>query len=388
MAYSLTYRDAIDSVRSWLGGNATRNAHLGIIQPIKSALREITGHRKWNYLMSQGRLYLHDSFTEGTVEYDLATRVMTLTPPVSNPGAVWPSWSEDSDIRIDDVLHRVSLRLTDTTLQMDDTLSPEADVASGTTYIQAKRIFTLPEDFAQTDVQLLQFNLWNVSYVPPRDWLIQQRYVSSTGPPDKFTVMGHPRILNRMALMIEPASGQDDSLDFVYYRKPRELVITGYEASHYAGTVSRTAAYTLTGVTTAFDASMIGSLIRVSGSGNTPGQNIGPFPYAFEARITAVTSATVITVDSDPAAFTGKAYVVSDPVDIDPVMTDAYLRCCEKQTGIHRRTKNVKELDELFRDALYRAESADGKVFVPRVIGEGNTYIRSLSNYPGGTDQA
>lgn len=382
MSYSLTYRDVIDGIRSWLGGNATRNAHLGIIQPVKSALREITGYRKWNYLMTQGRIYLHGVFSDGTIAYDLASNVMTLT------GGVWPTWAEDSDVRIGDVLHRVALRLTDTTLQMYSPLTPEGDVASGTSYQMTKRIFTLPEDFAQTDVQLLQFNLWNLGYVPPRDWLIGQRYISSTGPPDKFTVLGHPRLLNRLALMIEPASGQDDSLDFVYYRKPRELVITGYEADHYAGTVSGSASYTITGVGTAFDAAMIGSLIRVSGTSNTPGQNTGPIPYIYEARITAVASATSITVDSDSVTFSGKAYVVSDPVDIDPVMTDAYLRCCEKQTGIHRRTKNVKELDALFNDALHRAEAADSKVFVPRVIGVGGSFSRSLSNYPAGDDQS
>jgi hypothetical protein len=137
---------------------------------------------------------------------------------------------------------------------------------------------------------------------------------------------------------------------------------------------------------------MVGSILRLSpDSVNLPGGRMGPRPYKFERRITAVsTSGQVINVDSSiNADLTTVKYVISDPVDIDPSMTEAMLRNAERHTSIHRKATQgvITQAHGLYLDSLDSAKAQDQKVFSPRVVGQSNAHWRRLSSFPQGDDE-
>lgn len=386
MSYSLTFRDTIDMARNWLGGVADERSHIHIMQGILSGYRELTTFRKWSNYYHVERIYLHGAESTGTIAYDDSARELEII------GGTFPSWAADGEVRVGQVVAYVETRNSDSSLTLDSNMQFGDDIESGTDFTISQSSYTLPENFQSADTLACEESWWSAVQVEPRTWMANQRYDATTGPPAIWTIMGDRKLTNRLALYVNPAPSEDATLDLIIHRRPRELTHSGYEAFHSAGTVTCTSAsYTITGTGTAFESSMVGSTLRIGRDGvSIPGPRVGPDPYWFEARITAVGSATSLTIEElTTAAVVGRKYVISDPVDIDPGMTEAFLRCCEKNIGIQRRAENIRELDALFTDAMYTAAANDAKSFSPRVVGQNNAgFARRLSSFPAGADQA
>jgi hypothetical protein len=161
--------------------------------------------------------------------------------------------------------------------------------------------------------------------------------------------------------------------------------------NEHAGTVTNTAASTtVTGTDTAFTEAMIGSVIRLSRNSNEePTGSDGANPAAVERIITAVASATSLTVDEAIAAAntTGVKYVISDPIDVEvPLMQRALYRCAENQMGKLLRLEDRTALDAEWVRALTLAREADSRTTQMRAVGR-TANGRRLSDYPGAPDE-
>jgi len=141
-------------------------------------------------------------------------------------------------------------------------------------------------------------------------------------------------------ILFGPAPSTAQTFTATYAAKPRPLFYENY----HAGTVGISST-TVTGVDTAFDSKMVGSIIRFPDSTSKEELPTGPAgstsgaynPYVAERTITAVASTTSLTIDATVSeTVTASAYTLSDPVDLEPfAMRTAFIRLAEFYYAIY-----------------------------------------------------
>jgi hypothetical protein len=117
-----------------------------------------------------------------------------------------------------------------------------------------------------------------------------------------------------------------------------------------------------------------------------PGNN----PATFEAIIYSVQSPTQLTLmplTPSTVNYSGVAYVISDPIDIETgSMMNAFLRCCEHKLAQHRIMKDKPDAKAQYLDELRRAKEADSRSFAGRAEGEVNWNRMRMKDMPMGPD--
>jgi hypothetical protein len=326
-----TFQDTIDLLVDYLGGTPSEVVQRDCRRAILEAYRDLANSFRWSYLLTHGRLITAAPVSTGTIEYlDSAgtyPRQVVLTPAVGGITA-WPDWSRGAYLRVGDVAAKVARRVGDTELQLDEQVHFAADLPAGTQYRLYRDSYLLPADFIASDEALLESGFAGMVYVHAREWLAQERTYFAEGNPVTFTVTGDTLYPSRLVLRLAPLPVEARTIDFLYLRSPRPLVL----AKHDSGTVSASSGgTTLTGVGTNWTAAMVGSVVRLSGTSAPPTGIAGKNPPAFESVVTGFTSATSIEVaDPAPQAFAAVAHTISDRVDVEErSMLNVFNRCCE-----------------------------------------------------------
>jgi hypothetical protein len=374
-----TYTDLIQHAVDFLGGNQAAAGQSQIRRAIQDAYRELTEMRRWNYLLRMYRIIVPDVYETGTIAYDhtggASERLITLS------GGTFPTWAGSGAIEIANRVHKVTSRLSSSTLQLDGSygLNPGEDISAGTSYKLFQNRFSLPTDFISLDMPYGsdRYKLGRFRYQHANDFMSLEQDGEGTGSPSAFTIMDDPDNPSRMALHTWGAPADTLDLNFIYYRRPRQMVLDGYKAEHVAGTVSTAASTTLTGLSTTFSSAMAGSVVRVSDNARTPPTGIdGIYPFAEERFLSTYSSATSFTVSS---AFsltqTGKAYVIADYADIEPSMLTALKRGIEAHLAVLYDKRNKSEQIQLRDKAFAEAAGIDvSRVYKPREVGDGATH--------------
>lgn len=361
-----------------LGGNARYDGAEFIRSAVQDAYRELTEARRWTYLLKPDRIRVPAAHTSTTAANTVTYTNSTLTVLAS--GGTWPTWAANGAIQFngDGKWHRVATRSSNTELILHATMNPGADVASSSTYKLIQCLFSLPADFAAIDQPYEEDLIKQGRYDVYNAWLGLERFGTGTGHPKAFEIVGDEDNYNRLALygLFEEPTGATKELDFFYHRRPRELVHSGYDRIHYQGTVAVSGTTTITGTGTAFEDSFEGAILRISRDTNIPTGLDGLRPYLDQLRLDTYSSATSITTSS-ASAFTvsGRGYVISDPLDIDPSMLTALLRGIEKQLAEHRNGRNKQEMNDIYQIAFTKAAALDvSRVYKPRQQGDGEMH--------------
>lgn len=370
--HRLTFRDLIEHGNVFLGHSPAGVSNELVRLAAQEALRELTS-RRWTYLLRTYRLTVPAPYRTGTVVYDhsggSSERLITLT------SGTFPSWAGSATIRIANRHHKVSSRLGNTTLQLDSVENPGDDVSSSS-FILFQNRFALPADFVSLDMPYGSelYKPGRAVYMHPNDWMSLSADGVGTGSPWRFTIMEDPDTLGGMAVR---ASGYNEALmdlNLLYIRRPRTMAIDGFQTEHRAGTVSTAGNTTLTGSSSSFEASFAGSIVRVSRSASVEPTGIdGKYPFAEERILSTFTSATVFSVtQAFSLTQSGRKYVISDPVDIDPVMISALKASLEYQIARLANKSSKKEQLELYEFELAKASAVDAsRVFKPAEAGDG-----------------
>ena len=374
----LTYQDIIEHLQTFLGGDSTGRGFRDIRQAIQTAYREITHEHRWTYLFAKHRIITDADYSTGTITYTHSTRTLTLAT------GTWPTWAKFGHVRISNKAHRVERRVDGADLILDPVNNPGDDIAAGTSYSIGRAVYPLPGDFVAMSPLVSENLTWLGTYIRPAEWLSLDRYDSNVGRPYRYTIMQNPDIMGQLALFLYPTPDTLRTEDLIYIRRPRPLRISGKESDHAVGTLGLTAdSAAATGTSTVFDSSMVGSIVRAGTSTKAPTGVVGTNPYKEQQVIQSVTSATAVTLSSvAEGTRAGVKYTISDPVDIDPVMIDAFLRCCEKQLAIIRQMKRLDMIAAAYLDALESAKAGDQRVQERRYVGSGATTIRRLADIP------
>lgn len=359
--------DVVESALDYLGGTSDEQALRDCLRSAIQAYREVTNARTWTYLYTHGRVETDPSFLTGTISYihsgGFYPRQVLLTGSTW-PTNVGPGWQ----LRVGYVTHQVESRIDESIITLTQDVNPGMNLAAGTPFTLYHDEYLLPTDYISQDTTIFEGNFGGLRFSDPTDGLWWQRFVYSAGVPRFYTIMGSRSFPGRMILKIWPYPDQQKSLDFVYKRRPRDLV-------NYAlttGSVSVTAgSKVVTGNGVIFPQSLIGAIFRTGTSTAVPSSWLGLNPPTWETVVYDWTDAsTLVMYDASP--FSGQfKYLISDPIDVEQEsMMTAVLRGTEKYLQIARNVQGKPDALIAFEMALKQAQAADSRSFQGRSMGE------------------
>jgi hypothetical protein len=384
----LTFCDVYDTLAALCSGYSASASMDVIKRCILDAYNEVVSLHDWSCLSRNGRIQLHAAQTTGTVAFDLTggtyERQLTLS------GSTWPTWAEDAAIRFGDIVCDIESRKSDTVVTLDATMCPGDDVAA-TTYTLYPRWYRLPSDCVSVSRPHGETSWAIGECISPEEMLALDRYEDATGDIEHYCIAAAPDLYGQMALYVHPASDASKTFDFLYKRRPRDLRYCGKETASTAGTIAVTAGQaTVTGTGTSFDASMVGSIFRIGTSATNPPTGVeGQYPWVEERCVTAVASATSLTLDATVVTTrSGVKYTVSDPIDLDLSLRNAFQRLAERNLARARNLENRLLFEQIAKDAVFQAKCADARVGQQRVAGSrftSWTRLADATNRPSDT---
>lgn len=369
-----TYSDIVLHLQSYLGD---RNAALSksyCKRAAADALREIANIHSWTYYRQLGRFTTSASYSTGTVAYDHTggtyERQLTLSD------GTWPEWIQYGVVKIADIPYDVDERKSDTVVTLTRMTNPGADVAS-TAYSCYRDTYPAPVDFQSIERAVVLDRDVCLKYITPQEWVSGQRQFDLSGNVWYFTIMGDPNYQGAMSFRLCGAPDTAETIDFLYRRRPRTLRF--HEVNTGTVTYSLPANVDIAGMGTNFNEFMVGSVIRLYDSTNSPTNEEGDYPAYIERTITEVVSTVHLRVDATiPGEYSGVKYMISDPIDIDKqTMLGAYKRTCEKLIENQRQGKNLASVQAGWLTEVQMAIAADKRYAGGGVAVGGSTGLES-----------
>jgi len=400
-----TYKDLVDHLQDYAGADASQETARIARRAVQAAYLRMTNSHKWSYYYKRGFINT-SAFISGaaqvppaTVTYSSATNQVTVT---GGAPFNWPSWTQYGSLLIANthaplqggntgtaqLVYDIASVVSPTVVQLTGQSNTGVDITNASDFTLYRDTYPLPADFFAADEMINLNNLILLNYEHPREWLSRQRIVHTPAIPRLYTITGDPHYYGTMAVRFFPPPDIVYNINFLYQRRPRPDVTWDY----HTGTVSTNGTTTITGVGTTWTSAMVGSVFRYGNSQTPPlvppTGIAGSLPFQGERTITAVASATSLTVDATtPETLSGVPYQISDPVDYeDGAMAQYFLRECEFQFRVVRRIKHLPEEVEAHKTAMFEAWEADARNFAVRSAGQrGEGRIR-LAYMPRGPD--
>lgn len=343
-----TYFDLVESLIVSSYGGAQDAEQRDIRTAVQRAYQEMGWIRNWEWHQQMGRVVVKPSWF-GEITFDAATRTATRVT-----GDPFPADSAFFFLRIRNVLGRVKTRVSSDSLVLDDIITFPEDFGEAVSATMYRTIYPLPADFRNLDTPIDEASWSAFNYIPQDIAMKMERAFDVQGPQAYWTVMRNDQG-NGWAIRIIGYPARIETIDFTYRRSPRPLRYSGHEAGARAGTITA-AGTTVTGTGTAFTPAMVGSVLRVGTATDAPEPFGSLNPWQAEAKITAVASATSMTVDSSITA-SGVKYCVTDPVDFSPGMVNALYSACDYWLARIRGNKPDQAFSMYQRDLRLAMES-------------------------------
>lgn len=369
-----TFADAVEHVLDVSTASGSAQQRRKARRAVLNAYRQFPLEDDWLYYHRRGQFATEASQSTGTVAYDhtggaTAERQLTLSD------ATWPENARYGMVKIGDISYFIEDRKSPTvvTLRLDS--NPGEDVAAGTSYTYFRNVYPVPLDFRSgQELRELDQSGRVVSYCDPDHLLFLQ---SINGSPqswqDCFTLRNAGDDYDTLSFELQPPPSSESTFAYMYWAEPRRLQLFGASEEYSTGTVS-VSGTTVTGVGTAWESRMRGSVIRFPASG-TSTVPTGVFggrdsngdendnPYAEYRVVDTVDSTTSLTIDqSVTGTYSGVKYTIGDPLDLDyHVMLDAFLAMCEWRFAVitKQERKVVNDLEGAWIREFGRARGKD-----------------------------
>ncbi len=356
----LTFQDAVEHVCDVFDVPRDSRSQRLAIKSIVKAYRMLPTMHGWPYYRRPLVIQTVAAYSTGTIAYDYTggayERMVTLTT------GTWPTWAGFGVLRISNVDYPILQRVSSTVITLDTRRCPDADVASGTAYTIFRNRYPLPLDFRRHDRIIQSGSNRELCIVDAGLAAANTLFSGGTSEPYLACIIEDENYQGGLALMVSPAVNSATSLSFLYERKMRPLVTEKYDT----GTLTIVAdSASITGVGTTFTDAMIGAVLRVSVDGNPPTPLEGsiasatPNPADYTRIVMGVSSATVLLVDETLGeSASGRAYTLSDPIDVTDLMIDVFLRLAELEYAKLSGREDVPERNAYFVGALEIARNA------------------------------
>ena len=337
-------------------------------QAVVTAYRDILNIHNWLYYNRRIPLRTEATQSTSTIAYDHTggsyERMVTIA------AGTWPTTAARGVIVIAGVHYDVEDYKSTTVITLGVNSNPGADIAAGTTYSWYRESYPLPVNFRKLSAIAQQGgNYAPLDYIDATsDMFLARDLGVSTGDPTRVTIGNDGDYIGALSLIFSPAPATAVSYDVTYQASQRPL----HTYKYATGTVTVAAGSTaVLGIATAFTSFHAGSIIRFTESttveptdvaGNCNGDDN---PFIAQRMVMSVTDGTHLIIDSAVSAtstLTGTKYVISDPIDIEPIVMRTYFEClCEYH---YARLTKQKEQAEMYGTAtreLLIAMNADSR---------------------------
>ncbi len=351
----LTMFDVVEHLITSSFGGPQDAEQRDIRTAVHRAYDELTQIRDWSYYSVHSRIVTAPSYTTGTVEMSDTVSV-TLTGGSFATAGMTAANAKYWTIKIGDRVLPV-LRY-DSATEIEVALENTSTVASGATYSLYRTVYPLPTDFRNMDEPSDEYNWWAGLYITPDEAMKLERVSNSSGEPYHWTIIKDP-VSSGWAIKLIGYPTAQETIDFTYRRTARQIRYSGHEASARAGTISRSSA-TVTGSSTQFTSAMVGSVLRVGDTTNSPGPLTSITPYVSESKIASYASATSVTTEDSGTVAGSTKYIVTDPIDLPAHLHNAMYSASEywlarirnqaadKAFGLYQRDLRLAmEMDQL-----------------------------------------
>lgn len=379
----MTYRDAIEHLIGFADGLAQEADQNRARAAIQSAYRDLAYSRTWKYLRTHARISLSAPYAAGTVTYASSTRNLTIS------GGAWPAWAADGKLRIDGhkALYKATTRSSGSTLVLDADFCPAADISTPTGYSLFRSIYDLPGDLWEMGEVIDESHTWSAGYVRLSDWMTLERRLKATGTPFRWTMMGSPFSYGQLAIGVYGYPSREETLDFIYTRRPRLLRLDGYDlfsSANGAQVKGVNSAGTIVTFSTsvqnpdgsevktwAYEGAMAGAVLRFCRPGaNRIPKGFGNVDQWWQQKIIKAAGAesNQCVVDSPVAGGFGTEFTISDPVDLPEYCYDAFLVGCEYYYLQRIDPVRARAHYSAYRQAKLDAFGRDGTAALPDAV--------------------
>lgn len=370
-----TLGDICRSLRAYLGNDAATHKAAAVRRAAFAAWERFQQVCNWDYYQTWGRLTTVATYQTGTVAYDHTggayERVLTLS------GGTWPSWAAYGVVVVSGVLYDVEARKSNTELTLAAATNPGADVAAGATYQLSRVMYDLPTDAVSVDQLVDSTNAMTLRVMQFRDFVLARSNRVGPSRPANYALAGNPARNGRLSFALFPPPDAVYNLEYEYRRRPTMPTLE----DESAGTVTVSGA-TVTGVSTQFENTHVGCVMRFARDAATaPTAGDGTSPFAQEAKVLSVQSATSLTLDASLSTIsTPVKYSLSGWLDLpDGPLWNYFVEQCRKALRIECRITLLPEELDAYADAKKAALAAQNqKVTTRRRAGEPTT-----PTYPG-----
>lgn len=326
MAY-LTYFDVVEHLITSSFGGPQDAEQRDIRTAVHRAYDELTQIRDWSYYTVHSRIVTQPAYTAGSV--GISSGTVTLTGGSFATAGVTAGNAKYWTLKAGDRIYPVSAYNGTTSLTVDSSFD-DIDVTAGASYSLYRTVYPLPADFRNMDEPSDEFNWWAGLYITPDVAMKLERVSNSSGEPYHWTILKDP-ISNGWALKLVGYPTAQETIDFTYRRSARPLRLSGHEAASRQGTIFWSGAgNTVSGTSTAFSSTMIGSVLRTGSTTSAPGSVESLNPWFREYNISGVASGTSLTTEQSVGGAGGPVgYLVTDPIDLAQHMHNAMYSASE-----------------------------------------------------------
>lgn len=351
----LTFFDVVEHLITSSFGGPQDAEQRDIRTAVHRSYDELTQMRDWPYYHVHSRIVTSPAYTTGSI--GISSGTVTLTGGSFATAGVTAANAKYWSIKAGDRIHPVSAYGSATSLTIDPSFD-DVDVTAGASYALYRTSYPLPADFRNMDEPSDEYNWWAGLYITPDEAMKLERVSNSSGEPYHWTILPDP-YTNGWALKLVGYPTDQETIDFSYRRTARPLRLSGHEANSRVGTIARTGT-AITGTSTQFTASMVGSVLRVGDTTNIPSTLSSLTPYVSETKIASYTSATSVATDATGTIASSTKYLVTDPIDLAPHMHNAMYSAAEywlarirnqaadKAFGLYQRDLRLcMEMDQL-----------------------------------------
>ena len=251
----ITFSDVVAHLEDFVQAGATGADARDLKRAVQSAYKNLAQLTNWSYYDTEHDVPLVANYTTGTITYTESTRTVDF----AGSGFAMPTWAADGRIKISDAFYPIYSQPTSTSVVLFPGITPNGDVAAGTTYELVRSLYELPSDMQNMDPP--QSTSWPAisSNNPASNLSIERLAKSTASDPHWYTLIGDPRRYGRMAIDVKWTPNAANGIRFFYRRIPRPLKFSVEESNSITGTVAITAGTDdITGSGTTFTSDMVG----------------------------------------------------------------------------------------------------------------------------------
>lgn len=361
----LTYRDAYEHLLDTTGlvGKDQDSTVRLLRRAIVEAYRKLPTLHDWAYFNRTTMLHTDASYSTGTIAYDYATNVLTLT------GGTLPTNAAYGHVVIGEQEYKVARRLTATTLAFDANSRPSDDVAASTAYRWGRHRYLLPIDVG--DITSINDNVShnNLIRVEPEQLFWRMQYTNTETFPTTWAMVRSEDFPGRWELWFASTDTTIRELQLLYTTRFTSLPI-----EQITGTVGITDDIA-TMTTAVLTSDCVGAVLRYGTGTSLPTPRVGSWDADAgesvlvlpegELIITQFTSTTVAVLSRPLAsAVTTRGVTISSHIDVNPSsMWELFMRLCEYQYDVITRADQSKQMqsEANWRNAFVQARIADAR---------------------------